>query len=274
MARGKIKLRTQDVFQEERMSLYQLIKRRKRTARTAIQPVQDQESEIQFYAGDIVRIFSDYMRNKYSPIPIDEECIRKMVEVGHRRLSDGWRETVEAPITVEELRAAAYKGESKKSLSRDGIGLEFFKVFRDDMTCDMRRLFTQMFSDRHLSGQQKQGDIVCIPKRVRPGTLEDYRPITLHNTDYKILARLIAARLRPILAELLHPSQHFGVPGKSIFDAVATIRDAIAYAETEQSPLCVVSLDFNGLFDRISHTYLYPSCEAKASARDSYSEFK
>lgn len=68
--------------------------------------------------------------------------------------------------------------------------------------------------------------------------------MTLLNTDYKILAKIIVARLRPVLAELLHSSQYCGVPGNTTFDAVATVREAIAYAETEKSRLCVVSLDF------------------------------
>ena len=97
---------------------------------------------------------------------------------------------------------------------------------------------------------------MCIPKQASPKTPEDYRPLTLLNTDYKILARLIAARVRPFLSELLHPSQHCGIPTNTIFDAVTTVRDAIAYAETTRTPLCVVSLDFKQAFDRISHTYL------------------
>ena len=62
--------------------------------------------------------------------------------------------------------------------------------------------------------------------------------------------------MRPILVELLHPSQYCGVPGNTIFNAVATVRDAIAYVETTRRPLCVVSLDFKQAFDRISYTYL------------------
>jgi len=84
----------------------------------------------------------------------------------------------------------------------------------------------------------------------------DYRPITLLNTDYKILGRIVASPLRPILAELLHPSQHGGVQEGGIFDAVATVRDAIAYAEKTQTPLCVLSLDFTEAFDWISYIYL------------------
>jgi hypothetical protein len=35
------------------------------------------------------------------------------------------------------------------------------------------------------------------------------------------------------------------------------VRDASAYAEVTQRPLCVLSLDFKEAFDRISHTYLF-----------------
>jgi len=41
------------------------------------------------------------------------------------------------------------------------------------------------------------------------------------------------------------------------FDAVATVRDAIAYAEKTQTPLCVLSLDFMEALARISHIYLF-----------------
>jgi len=92
----------------------------------------------------------------------------------------------------------------------------------------MRTLFNQMLGDWQLSERQKEGFIVCIPKNARPHTPDDYRPITLLYTDYKILAGLIAAHVRPILAELLHPIQYCGVPGSTTFDTVVTVRNVIA----------------------------------------------
>jgi len=163
---------------------------------------------------------------------------------------------LEIPITTEELKAAVYKGNIQKSPGRDGIELEFFTVLWDLIAGDMGALFNMILHNRKLTERHKQGVNVCIPKHVSPKTPEDYRPITLLNTDYKILARLIAALVRLFLSELLHPSQHCGIPTNTIFDAVATVQDAIAYAETTRTPLCVVSLDFKKAFDRISHTYL------------------
>jgi len=67
----------------------------------------------------------------------------------------------------------------------------------------------------------------------------------------------VEGRIRPALVEVLHACQHCGVPGKSIFVAVGTVRDAVAYAEMANAPLCVLSLDFKEAFDKISHKYLF-----------------
>jgi hypothetical protein len=47
------------------------------------------------------------------------------------------------------------------------------------------------------------------------------------------------------------------VADSTIFDAIATVRDAIAYAEVTQDPLCNLALDFKEAFDKISHKYLF-----------------
>jgi hypothetical protein len=70
-----------------------------------------------------------------------------------------------------------------------------------------------------------------------------------------ILTRVTANRLNPWLDTLLNPSQHCGLRGHTILEAIANIRDAIAYAEYSGSKLCIASLDFKEAFDDISHHY-------------------
>jgi hypothetical protein len=113
-----------------------------------------------------------------------------------------------------------------------------------------------MYREGQITDRQKYGIIVCIPKQARPMRPEDYRPLTLLNTDNKLLTRIIANRLRPWLRELLHPAQHCGLPGTTIFEVLATIRDTMAYAEFTGTPLCLLSIDFKEAFDNISHDYL------------------
>ena len=105
-----------------------------------------------------------------------------------------------------------------------------------------------------MSAQQKHGVISCLPKSSDPTTPADFRPITLLNTDYKIMVRVIVNRLRPMMEVILHPSQYCGVPGRTIFEAMATVREAISQTEVTRMPL---SLDFQVAFNRISYQYLF-----------------
>jgi hypothetical protein len=59
-----------------------------------------------------------------------------------------------------------------------------------------------------------------------------------------MLTRITAARLKPWLPDLLQKSQYYGIQGQSFFDALATIRNAIIYAEETKNPFCVISSDF------------------------------
>ena len=72
---------------------------------------------------DIVLDFSEHIRIKYAPIQVKEHSIRELMQVRYGHLSEKHRETLEAPITVEELRTAVFKGDSKKPPSKDGICL-------------------------------------------------------------------------------------------------------------------------------------------------------
>jgi hypothetical protein len=90
-------------------------------------------------------------------------------------------------------------------------------------------------------------------------SLNEYRPLTLLNTDYKLLARLLSDQLRPRLNHILRGSQYCGRQGYTIFDAVATVRDVIAHANNTQSPLCIVTIDFQELLTIFrTPTYMPP----------------
>ena len=59
------------------------------------------------------------------------------------------------------------------------------------------------------------------------------------------------------MSDILQSSQHCGRQGNTIFEAVAAIRDIVAYTEVYNEPVCLLTIDFKEAFDRISHSYLY-----------------
>jgi len=131
-----------------------------------------------------------------------------------------------------------------------------FKTPWDVIKNDLLQIISLMYIEGKLTTRQLQGLIFSLPKKTNPKYVEEYRPLTLLNTDYKILARIIANRLRSCITEILHPNQYCGLQGHSAFDAVAAIREAVAFAEITRTQLCIVSIDFSAAFDNISHSYL------------------
>jgi hypothetical protein len=119
----------------------------------------------------------------------------------------------------------------------------------DGINFDMLSLCTQM----HL----KCRIIVCIPTTDTPTTPLDYRPITLLNTGYKILARILANSLSPTISDQLNPNEYCSVSGNTIIDAAATVRDAVASAELTHAQLCILHVKFPAAYDKISNVYLF-----------------
>ena len=63
-----------------------------------------------------------------------------------------------------------------------------------------------------------EGDIILLYKKKDPKDIRNYRPITLLNTDYKILTKILATKLKRVCeASISHPQKGF-VPGRQITD--------------------------------------------------------
>ena len=82
--------------------------------------------------------------------------------------------------------------------------------------------------------------------------LDDYRPITLLNTELKILARVLANRLQLVISDLIGPEQTYDVKGRLIQDNLHLIREVLEGIE-DDTEAALISLDQSKSFDRIDH---------------------
>ncbi|MCO5614408.1 hypothetical protein L7F22_068689 [Adiantum nelumboides] len=86
----------------------------------------------------------------------------------------------------------------------------------------------------------------------RPGQAEcQGRPITLMPLVYKILARMMSARLRHFLPDLIHSSQTGFVQDRSILDNVVTFNEAVEWARQTEQSTAISLLDFVKAYDRV-----------------------
>ncbi len=85
--------------------------------------------------------------------------------------------------------------------------------------------------------------------------LDSYRPITLFNNEYKLLAKALATRFGPALQHVVDSTKTAFVPGHRIGDNVLCHLEVVEYLQTGQ-PGCMVFLDFSKAYDRLSRPWV------------------
>jgi hypothetical protein len=85
------------VFNNDRASIYHIIKQKKRREQRTISKILDKAGRTQTTEKGIVQVFQDFLRNTFEPIRVGKECVRRMVEAGRGRLTEIGRETVDRP---------------------------------------------------------------------------------------------------------------------------------------------------------------------------------
>ena len=91
--------------------------------------------------------------------------------------------------------------------------------------------------------------------------IENYRPITLLETNYKIHAKTIANKLGKVCQNLIHKDQAGFVPGRSLFDHTRLAHLVVDYTEKQEQDGCIISLDQEKVYDKIDHKYLWEILE-------------
>jgi len=92
--------------------------------------------------------------------------------------------------------------------------------------------------------------------------IQNYRPITLMNTDYKMLTKVLALQLLNHASQIVHLDQAGFIPGRLIFDHVQLAKAILNYAEVTEENSAIVALDQEKAYDKIRHNYLWKTLEA------------
>jgi len=103
------------------------------------------------------------------------------------------------PFTLEEVKAAIWNCDSFKSPGPDGISIGFIKQFWPELKVDFMRFINEFHRNGKLTKGTNATFISFIPKVASPQRLNDYRPISLVGCMYKVLAKVLASRLRYVI---------------------------------------------------------------------------
>ena len=174
------------------------------------------------------------------------------------RLGAAEAASCEGVVTECEVRDALKQVGLNKSPGLDGLPYEVYLRMSHTFVPILMDVFNHWFAQGVIPGCVTKGVITLLKKggqHVGEGGLDDYRPITLLNTELKILARVLANRLQRVISDLIGPEQTFAVKGRSIQDNLHLICEVLEGIE-DDTDAALISLDQSKAFDRVDHRFL------------------
>lgn len=130
-------------------------------------------------------------------------------------------------ISMEEVEEAVHDMPNDKAPGPDGFTINFYKSCWQTIKTEV----WEVVEDSRRSGSILKGlnstFLALIPKEEEARTPEKFRPIALCNVIYKIISKVIANRIKPILPNIISEEQSGFVEGRQILDNILLAQEMI-----------------------------------------------
>lgn len=167
-------------------------------------------------------------------------------------------EALENPVTEQELLKALKSMKNGSSPGCDGVTTSFIKFFWSRIRELLLGSIQRSFHVGEMSPSQKRAIITLIHKGkdLTRDNLCNWRPISLTNTDYKLLAKCLALRMSNVISDLISEDQVGFIKGRKASNIIRLIDDVIEHMNNENKPGILLALDYTRAFDSISKEFM------------------
>lgn len=170
---------------------------------------------------DLGRVAEDYFKKLFSTedvgITLREDDVRS---AEYPSVSQQQNEELLSPVFKEEVYSAVMDINPHKCPGPDGMNGFFNQQFWELVGDDLWGMVDTFFRTGQLDDEINKTNICLIPKMLGANRMQDFRPISLSNVAYKILAKIIAKRLKKVFPQLISESQAAFVHDKIIHDNI------------------------------------------------------
>lgn len=173
-------------------------------------------------------------------------------------LSNEERNDLDEPVTLDDLTYSLKNMASGKTPGTDGLTPDFYKCFWNKLSGPLLCAFNYAKKEGCLHSSARRGILSLIPKKEKNEMyIKNWRPITLLNTDYKILSKAIANRIQKVLPKLISIDQTGFMRDRNIATNIRKIIDIDQYCQQQNIDAMILSIDFHKCFDSVETSQLH-----------------
>ena len=162
-------------------------------------------------------------------------------------------------FTKEEVEVALKQMHPTKSPGPDGMSAVFYKKLWDIVgNVIVNMVLNVLNSDMSMADINKTY-ITLVPKNNNPSRITKFRPISLSNAIYKLIAKVLANRLKLILPHIISKNQSAFTAGRLMTDNVLIAFEMMHYLEHKKEGkdcYMAIKLDMSKAYDRVEWGFI------------------
>jgi ribonuclease HI len=232
------------------------------------------------YSKGMANLAKDYHEHlQQNKDPVDEQAREEAIASVLGRINVHILEEdvpdLKAKLDVSEVMEALELSANGSSPGLDGITYEVWKALNEQFAKDEKEgkeafdiltSLSRVYNDIEVHGMVKGTDFSeswmhPLYKKNDKSDIANYRPISLLNTDYKIMTKALSIKLAKIAPSIIHPNQAGFIPGRQIYDQIWLSKLIIHLAEISETN-GALALDQEKAYDKIKHDYLWRTLRA------------
>jgi hypothetical protein len=160
------------------------------------------------------------------------------------------------PFGLGEIEAIVKASDGSKSPGPDGFNFAFIKEFWSILKGEIHIMFDQFHGIGSLPKSFSSYFVALIPKINSPFSLGDFRPISLLGCLYKILAKVLTARLANVMDRIVATTQSAFLKGRQLVDGVVVINEVVNLAKRTGKSCLILKVDFEKAYDSVEWCFL------------------
>ncbi|XP_034211169.1 uncharacterized protein LOC117624139 [Prunus dulcis] len=163
-----------------------------------------------------------------------------------------------ASIDINEVKESLFNIGSLKTPGVDGFPACFYQNQWQLCGNDIFNLVTEAFKECRIPEGLNATLVTLIPKIDNPMSMIHFRPISLCCTLYKVISKVIVARLRPLLAKLVSPHQVSFIPGRHLSDNILIAQELMfKFRNTKRKKGFIAwKIDLSKAYDRLNWGFI------------------
>ena len=234
------------------------LEKAKYNAKTCYKMLDDHDQEV-VCPEEILKLQRDFYVKLYQEDDFVNFSLENSTNI---RVPEKVKEMQEKQISMLDLELAIKAMNNGKTPGEDGIPVDFYKVFWTKIRELFYEVVTVTYEQEALHESARKGILNLIPKQNKDSRYtKNLRPITLLNTDYKIIEKAIANKMVPALEHIIHQDQRGFMKNRRISVNIRKMLDIMHQAQKEDLEAVVLSLDFVKCFDKCSFQILFGSLD-------------